>query len=177
LNNVFELVPVGSTANVTWSISPTTGVTINGGAAGVILMFNSAAVIGTVYTLTATGTSVCDGSTFFMSTQTTLSNCTGGFRPGQGPSHAVKDHNSLQTDKISVYPNPVVSGEQLTLELPYTEAAYDVFLFDSFGRQVKSLQVSDSRVELETNDLANGTYYLRVSDGKDLKTETIVIQN
>ena len=81
---------------------------------------------------------------------------------------------------ISVYPNPVSSLTNLTLDL---EAAADVIIkvTDAAGKEVQRLQLQGNKginiQRINLSGLAAGSYMLNVSPGAEIKTLPVVKVN
>ncbi|MBI3138841.1 MAG: T9SS type A sorting domain-containing protein [Sphingobacteriales bacterium] len=77
------------------------------------------------------------------------------------------------TDKISVFPNPVVSGS-LTVNLPGIKGQADLRLFDVFGKMVVRQTASSVNTQLEMSKLPAGIYLLKVlNNGKEQSLKVV----
>ncbi|MCH8331342.1 MAG: T9SS type A sorting domain-containing protein, partial [Bacteroidetes bacterium] len=65
------------------------------------------------------------------------------------------------TPLIKVYPNPVSSG--LFVDIPAVIKANEVIIYDDLGRKVIHEKVQSGRTLINTEELANGTYILKVN--------------
>lgn len=70
-----------------------------------------------------------------------------------------------EVQSIKVYPNPIGRGQLLRLEIPEVPAS-SLQVYDAIGRQVYSLEARSRFVDLPTNNLTAGLYFLRSADGK-----------
>ncbi len=61
---------------------------------------------------------------------------------------------------ISVYPNPAIS--KVTVSIPY-EGDWQLDVYDSFGRRVKSEHLTSERIELDVSNLRSGLYLIVAS--------------
>ncbi|UOQ70751.1 T9SS type A sorting domain-containing protein [Hymenobacter cellulosilyticus] len=79
---------------------------------------------------------------------------------------------------VSIYPNP--AHDQVTIQLPAGSAAAQLTITNGLGQAVlKQTSVpapSGSVVRVATGDLAPGVYYLRITAGKAVTTQKLVIQ-
>ncbi|MFO7370172.1 MAG: T9SS type A sorting domain-containing protein [Bacteroidales bacterium] len=66
---------------------------------------------------------------------------------------------------IKIYPNPV--RELLMVEITGERPEYLIQLFDFNGKQILSLQTSNSLTPISFADLISGTYILRISSGTE----------
>ncbi|MGB3799361.1 MAG: T9SS type A sorting domain-containing protein [Lewinella sp.] len=73
----------------------------------------------------------------------------------------------LTGDRLLAFPNPVRSGQQVTIELSQKASPTDrLELFDSMGRLVSSKEIIGTQVTLETDGLPTGIFFLRTTFGK-----------
>lgn len=75
---------------------------------------------------------------------------------------------------IVVYPNPVTSGK-ITVENRTSENIETIFIIDSQGRIVKTVQVDSPKSEVNLTDLPNGIYNLSIQTKKSVERRKIVI--
>ncbi|MDQ3111555.1 MAG: T9SS type A sorting domain-containing protein [Bacteroidota bacterium] len=71
---------------------------------------------------------------------------------------------------ISVYPSPVVAGENLTLAISGVEGEATVSVYDANGRMVKTLSqniVTNGIIEIATADFASGIYLVRMTGANE----------
>ena len=79
----------------------------------------------------------------------------------------------LTENDIVVYPNPV--ADQLTVSLRTNSfQVTSMSVFDINGKLVNTQAVSDNQIEMNTQSLAAGSYFLRLSDGKNSVTTKFV---
>ncbi len=72
-----------------------------------------------------------------------------------------------------MYPNP--ARDELFLRLP-DDTPKEIILHDLAGRQIHARSsVSDPLQRLPIGQLANGVYYVRVSDGVNSKVKKLII--
>jgi Secretion system C-terminal sorting domain len=80
---------------------------------------------------------------------------------------------SLDWD-FMVYPNP--ANDQVQLQLP-DDQPKDIALFDLAGRQIRTWRsVKGPLLFLPLSELANGSYWVRVSDGASSRTKRLIVQ-
>ncbi|MDR2775156.1 MAG: DUF3836 domain-containing protein [Tannerella sp.] len=72
---------------------------------------------------------------------------------------------NVSTDVINAYPNPAVSYFDLTV----TEelVGKTALLFDTSGRQKKSVVVNNTRLKVDVSDLSSGIYFLKIASYTD----------
>ena len=77
----------------------------------------------------------------------------------------IDEESSLSLDLIRIYPNPVNAILNIQLHNDLL-THYNINLFDSNGRFIKSLNVSKSasNIAFDLSDLSSGIYLLRISD-------------
>ena len=79
----------------------------------------------------------------------------------------------LTENDIVVYPNPV--ADQLTVSLRTNKfQVTSMSVFDINGKLISTQAVSDNQIEMNTQNLAAGNYFLRLSDGKRSVTTKFV---
>ena len=83
---------------------------------------------------------------------------------------------SGDTSMFSVYPNP--ASNALNIRLLNSEIDAKAELFTITGQRIKNTALTQLRNQLNTSDLSDGLYILRISDrdGRVLKTDRIIIQ-
>lgn len=98
------------------------------------------------------------------------------YENGAAPTNV---HDINATSDISIYPNPVISGEDIVIELN-TATNYVVVLIDQLGKildqkSVKNLS-KNSTYNLSTNNLSAGLYYLQISSNNATSNHKILIK-
>ena len=79
----------------------------------------------------------------------------------------------LTENDLVVYPNPV--ADQLTVSLRTNNfQVTSMAVYDINGKLVRTQAVSDNQIEMNTQSLAAGNYFLRLSDGKNCVTTKFV---
>lgn len=79
----------------------------------------------------------------------------------------------LTENDIVIYPNPV--ADQLTVSLRTNNfQVTSMSVFDINGKLINTQAVSDNQIEMNTQSLAAGNYFLRLSDGKNCVTTKFV---
>ena len=79
----------------------------------------------------------------------------------------------LTDNDIVIYPNPV--ADQLTVTLRTNNfLVTSMSVFDINGKLINTQAVSDNQIEMNTQSLAAGNYFLRLSDGKNCVTTKFV---
>jgi len=79
----------------------------------------------------------------------------------------------LTENDIVIYPNPV--ADQLTVSLRTNSfQVTSMSVFDINGKLINTQAVRDNQIEMNTQSLAAGNYFLRLSDGKNCVTTKFV---
>jgi len=87
---------------------------------------------------------------------------------------AVRDDLN-EIDGVQLYPNP--AGEKLNLVLPYNSNNYNLSIIDVLGKEVMIMKgLSTGINQLNTSNLVDGLYYIRLSVGTSQKTIRFVKQ-
>lgn len=68
--------------------------------------------------------------------------------------------------ELKIYPNPVVRGQELKIEVPLELANGKVSLLNMNGQRIRSIDLTNSVQNFNTNDLAPGNYILEVRNEK-----------
>ena len=77
---------------------------------------------------------------------------------------------------VSVYPNPVT--EQLNISIVQnTRANNYVFVYNTNGEMVKQISSVQNKFTMNTNDLANGIYFLEIRNGSAIARQKLIVQN
>ena len=79
----------------------------------------------------------------------------------------------LTENDLVVYPNPVSNRLTVTLRTDKFQIS-NMAVYDINGKLVRMLAVSDNQIEMNTQGLAAGSYFLRLSDGKNCVTTKFV---
>ena len=79
----------------------------------------------------------------------------------------------LTENDLVVYPNPV--SDRLTVKLRTNDfQVSNMAVYDINGKLIRTQAVSDNQIEMSTQNLAAGNYFLRLSDGKNSVTTKFV---
>jgi hypothetical protein len=74
----------------------------------------------------------------------------------------------------TIFPNPASDLLQIQSK---SSTARAIDLLDSFGRIVASIQTSGERTSIDTSQLSNGVYTLRITDVSNVTSQQVVIQH
>ena len=76
--------------------------------------------------------------------------------------------------KLKAYPNPVDRGALMTVEIPDVRGEMTLFLYNTVGKVIKTVTISDKKVEFHAPEVG-GIYLLRfVEKQKVVAVEKIV---
>ncbi len=78
--------------------------------------------------------------------------------------------------KIEVFPNPVVSGNQLTISLANPESTFRVELLSTKGEVLSVHAGEGNTLNLATNDLPSGFYIVRKTSSAGISVFKLVVQ-
>lgn len=82
-----------------------------------------------------------------------------------------------ELDAVNVYPNPFSDAATFELATTETFGQLEFILYDVTGREVKRINFSGNRFELQRTDLTNGMYIYRIeSNGSLLTTGKLIAQ-
>lgn len=80
----------------------------------------------------------------------------------------------LADNQVSVYPNPAADHFEIILEGFQNKAS--VQLFNALGKELKKLEIQNSKLRIERNDLAAGIYFIRVTAGEKRIIRKIILE-
>jgi len=76
------------------------------------------------------------------------------------------------TDHLKIFPNPVL--DNLTIELAGTEQTGNLTILTLDGKEVIGKQISNSITQLDISNLANGIYFLRYMNDKNIEIKKLI---
>lgn len=77
-------------------------------------------------------------------------------------------------ESFKIYPNPAKSFA--TLELPGSVTSGEVKVYDSLGRIIKTMAISDSHTQINTSDWTSGSYMVVLRTEYGNATKTLVVE-
>ena len=77
--------------------------------------------------------------------------------------------------EYSIFPNP--ANEKLLIQLPKNESVAAIEMYNSLGQLVNKFDMIGSTFEINTNNLKNDLYILRIINNNEVYTEKIIIQH
>jgi hypothetical protein len=89
-------------------------------------------------------------------------------------SKAFKNKN-LDLGDLKVYPNPATKGQNITVEVPNAVVGGKAFIYDSTGKKVKEISLTENNFELSTSDLSNANYVIKFEKGDTSITRKLII--
>ncbi len=92
-----------------------------------------------------------------------------------------KEENHLSIGLEKLYPNPLNQGENLHIEYGMSDEGYlTLHLLDAVGNLLKKqplfLRSGSQHIELETTDLPQGIYFLKVSDAENSSVRKFIVR-
>jgi hypothetical protein len=89
-------------------------------------------------------------------------------------SRIVLLHNKLDETGYVIFPNP--SRNYIQVTAPYfSNGKTNIEMYDATGRKIKSKRMISSIEEINTEDLPNGTYFLKLIHNDEIKTHKVLI--
>ncbi len=95
-------------------------------------------------------------------------------------SQSVGIQSSKPKQEMHIYPNPLVAGQELMIELDGTYNELQVQVFDMKGSRIKDIevqQVEGNTHRIHTGNMPKGMYFVQVMDskGQSLKQEKLIV--
>ncbi len=99
---------------------------------------------------------------------------------GNGKGNFGNDDESFemrnyQSTNLEISPNPFMNF--ISIKIPNIENTAIVELFDNMGQKIKSIKTKEPILELQTNELNKGLYYLVIQNGERNETFKILKNN
>lgn len=82
--------------------------------------------------------------------------------------------NISNLNEVTVYPNPVQSGSDVTLNFGLTVNA-QVEIYDMSGRLLNSVITNDSQVNIPTSQMQKGMYIIKVIEGEKIVVKRFLV--
>jgi Secretion system C-terminal sorting domain len=76
-------------------------------------------------------------------------------------------------DEIQLYPNPTT--DHFTLQTPEYDNATEVMIVNTQGQIIDKQQIFDTTNEIQTHEMPNGVYYVRIAQGQRSTTLKLVV--
>lgn len=90
----------------------------------------------------------------------------------------VEFSNPDRIELLGTYPNPASSQITVRFAVPDRVSSAQIALFDMLGREVRTVRVASagrSTMTMNTNDLAPGVYFLRLTGGGQAQTQKLTV--
>ena len=87
-----------------------------------------------------------------------------------------------QADLLQVYPNPIMQGKTISLDLDYAhfKSDVDIYITDVIGNIVYTESITksylDQTIFIDTDLLSVGIYFVRISDKDTELTKKLIVQ-
>ncbi len=92
----------------------------------------------------------------------TLTNaCTGSYLASQTLQYGYNCPNSLTSEEVNIYPNPVNESD-LTIEWPESAEVTSVNLIDGFAQTIQTIQPKNNKVKFKIDNLPKGDYFIHL---------------
>jgi hypothetical protein len=88
------------------------------------------------------------------------------------------DENHIQSQNVSVYPNPFTDATTFSINSSKVNEIYSFELYDVVGKKVKSIaNISAKQFEITRNGLENGVYFYKIISSESLvKTGKLILK-
>lgn len=85
--------------------------------------------------------------------------------------------SEFKPNDVKVYPNPATTDTELTVEIPDEMVGGTITVFNTNGNKLKTVDASNNRVTLRTNDFPAGSYFVEIQkESITMKKQLIIIQ-
>ncbi|MBS1646239.1 MAG: T9SS type A sorting domain-containing protein [Bacteroidetes bacterium] len=81
----------------------------------------------------------------------------------------------VNNNKLAVYPNP--STGLVTVSIPNLNGATTLIITDMIGKEIYRNALKDNDTNVDLSNLQRGMYLISVSDGKNIQTSKLIINN
>lgn len=89
----------------------------------------------------------------------------------------VRDFKKADGKDFRVYPNPVVSGGAITVDIPEGFRGGNASIYDVSGARVRSFTINDRTQSINASDISAGTYSVVIEkNGLSIKKRLIVVK-
>ena len=110
----------------------------------------------------------------------------GPFYPSFGPNRIIEYYNpdfetsmnrpiSSLDQFVNISPNPVLLSEIISIEISDSFIGNELELFSMNGTKIKSLDINDNIIILETQNLEVGSYFIKATSLKGIITKKIIV--
>jgi hypothetical protein len=83
---------------------------------------------------------------------------------------------TVEPVSLKIYPNPIKSGDQITIELSEALEGADVRIFNASGVQVGSYKAQRGVKRYDTSKIGKGTYVLKAEKGNTVATTKFIVE-
>lgn len=102
-------------------------------------------------------------------------------KPAGNSKPRSNDSQIFGSDEFKTFPNPIAAGQILTIQATILEESkISIQLFDLAGKLIleknENAQIGRLTHELETNELATGTYFLQIRTKNGVRTSKILVE-
>jgi hypothetical protein len=84
------------------------------------------------------------------------------------------DKNEVESNLLTIYPNPFSNQITINYELQNSQAQLKVF--NGFGKLVTAIVLKNNQTTIDLSQQANGIYFIQLIDGKNRLTKKVVKQ-
>ena len=83
------------------------------------------------------------------------------------------DVNDAELASLQIYPNPC--NEFVNVQIPASDKQSSIQIFDAIGNLVKAINSNTSLTRIETGDLSNGMYLVKINSGEKTTIKNFVV--
>ena len=84
--------------------------------------------------------------------------------------------NSFDSNSISIYPNPTKDYFSVRLPVNLESRNIKIEILDLLGRKIKTLFIDDESNKINTSDLTNGTYIIRIISEETTISRKLIVE-
>ena len=134
--------------------------------------FSANAITGTTTDTFAVLNNLSPNTTYYFWVKSICGNTQTNWVSGGSFTTQVLSSETFSLDKIKLYPNPVKSIFNISLDKEITT----VSIYNLLGQEVLSKSVNSNETSIDVNDLTAGTYLVKVTSNNEVKTLKVIKQ-
>ncbi|MCX6295372.1 MAG: T9SS type A sorting domain-containing protein [Bacteroidetes bacterium] len=82
-----------------------------------------------------------------------------------------------KNSEFTIYPNPASDNVNISMKSTLTSKPSNIIITDILGKEIKSFDIENNSISINTTDLADGMYYLTIRNKKNSSIQKLVIHH